>query len=84
MITSSSNHRQTTFIVAATTGLVGALLATTLTSAQAKPGRDHLLPVPTRTAHVDGHHHERGCFITPPTWNQALDGPLPRCYTYLP
>ena len=30
---------------------------------------------------TDSQRVERGCFITPPTWNEALDGPLPRCYT---
>lgn len=92
MNTSPINRRPATFAAATTLGLVGALMATTFTSAQAKPAPDYPPAVPARTAEVDdqaerqvdGQVIERGCFITPPSWNEGLEGPMPRCYTYLP
>ena len=75
MTTSSINHRRTSY--AAAIGLVGILLTTAPTSAQAMPVRDEGRTVP-------GHYVAHACFITPHAWNEALDGPLPRCYTYVP
>ena len=85
MTTTSITHRPSTFIVATSaTGLVSALLALTLNSAQAIPERIDSPAVVDRTVDATPHKVERPCFITPPTWNEALDGPLPHCYTYLP
>lgn len=85
MTTTSIAQRPPTFVVVTSaTGLVGALLALTLTSAQAIPEHNDAPAVVDRTAHTTPRKVERPCFITPPTWNEALDGPLPRCYTYLP
>lgn len=78
MTTSSINHRPAIFAAAAT-GLVGTLLAITLNSAYAVPVRDD-----RPTVHTHGHYVGHGCFITPHAWNEALAGPLPRCYTYVP
>ncbi len=83
MTTSSINHRPAAFVGIAATGLVGALLTVTLSSAHAIPERDAHPAVADRTGHTSGHYVERGCFIKPPRWNEALDGPLPRCYTYI-
>ncbi len=83
MTTSSIHHRPATFVAVTTTALVSALLAIPLPSAQAIPDRDALAAVADRAAHSSGHSVERGCFIQPPRWNEALDGPLPRCYTYV-
>lgn len=79
MTTTSITRRPATFVVAATTGLAGALLALTLTSAQAIPDRIDSRAVVDGTASTTSRVVERPCFITPPTWNEALDGPLPRC-----
>jgi hypothetical protein len=76
MTTSSINHRRAAPYAAAI-GLVGILLSTAPASAHAMPARDDGR---TGTGHYIGH----ACFITPSTWNEALDGPLPRCYTYVP
>ena len=83
MTTSSINHRRTTH-AAAVIGLVGTLLAITLNSAYAMPGHDHS-PTGSDPA-ADSHAYDLGhsCFLTPNTWNEALAGPLPRCYTYVP
>ena len=48
------------------------------------PGRDDRRTVPGPTVHTHGHYVGHACFITPHTWNEALAGPLPRCYTYVP
>ena len=81
MTSRSIHHRHALRAVA--TGLVGALLALSLDSASAMPGREGpTVPIPT--VHSHGHYVEHGCFITPHTWNEALAGPLPRCYTYVP
>jgi hypothetical protein len=85
MTTPSMPHRPSTIVVATSaTGLVGALLAVTLSSAHAIPERLDVPAGADRGAHTDSRRLERACFITPPTWNVALDGPMPRCYTYLP
>lgn len=83
MTTSSINHRRALYAAAAT-GLVGTLLATTLNSAYAMPGRDDRPTASGRSDHTHGHYVGHACFITPHTWNEALAGPLPRCYTYVP
>ncbi len=83
MTTSSINHRRALYAAAAT-GLVGTLLAITLNSAYAMPGRDDRPTVPGPTVHTHGHYVAHACFITPLTWSEALAGPLPRCYTYVP
>ncbi len=80
MTTTSSNHRQIPFIAAAATALGGALLAVTLSGAQAAPGAGS----PTAPGGAPGQYVEHGCFTTPLTWNHAVDGPLPRCFTYTP
>jgi hypothetical protein len=82
MTTSSITHRRASY-AAAVTGLVGTLLALTLNNASAMPGRDDHPTVPADTAHTHGHYVEHSCFITPHTWNEALAGPLPRCYTWV-
>jgi hypothetical protein len=82
MTTSRNIHHRSTFVIAAT-GVVGTLLATTLSSASAMPGRDDH-PTVVAAAHARGHLVGHGCFITPHTWSEALAGPLPRCYTYVP
>ena len=83
----STTHRRTGY-AAATAGLVGTLLAVTLGSASAMPGRDDHPTLPAGTAHADGHPHGHyvghGCFITPHTWSDALAGPMPVCYTRVP
>ncbi len=58
-------------------------MAITLTSAEASPGRDDSSGVPARTFYTSRDHVEHGCFLTPASWNEALDGPLPRCRTDL-
>lgn len=83
MTTSPITHRRTRYAAAAI-GLVGTLLAITLDSAHAMPGRDDHPAVPGRSVHGHGHYVGHGCFITPHTWSEALAGPLPRCYTYVP
>ena len=85
--TSSSHHRRA-LSAAAATGLVGTLLALTLTSAAAMPGRGDHPTSPAGVVHTHGRSHghyvAHGCFITPHTWNEALAGPMPICYTYVP
>lgn len=82
----SSIHRRRALHAAAATGLVGTLLAISLSSASAMPGRaeNPTVPVPTVPTRTHGHYVGHGCFITPHTWSEALAGPLPRCYTYVP
>ena len=85
MTTSSSNHRHNrpaTRVAVAATGLVGALLTGTFNSASAFPGDPPT--VVGRGVHTTSNSLERACFIAPLTWNEALDGPLPRCYTDVP
>lgn len=36
-------------------------------------------PGPVGAAHDRSDQQTRPCFIEPPRWNEALDGPLPRC-----
>ncbi len=80
---STIHQRRGPFVAVAATGFAGALLAVTLSSAQAIPDPDYASSVPGGVVQTDSHRVERGCFITPPSWNEALDGPLPRCYTEL-
>lgn len=82
MTTSSINHRRAIYAAAAT-GLVGTLMATTLNTAYAMPDRDDQPTGPANT-HSRSHRIAHSCFITPHTWNEALAGPLPRCYTWVP
>ena len=87
MTTTSTNHRHATYAAAAT-GLVATLMAITLNSASAMPGRDDQPSVPGATVpthgHAHGHYVGHGCFITPHTWSDELAGPMPLCYTYVP
>jgi hypothetical protein len=83
MTTSSITHRRSIYAAAAT-GLVGTLLATTLNSAYAMPDRDDHPTGPASAVHTHSHRIAHSCFITPHTWNEALAGPLPRCYTWVP
>ncbi len=80
MTTSTLIHRPAHFVAVAATGLAGLVLAATLTSAQASPERGDAPAVPAPT---NGRYIERACFITPVHWNEGLDGPLPRCYTFV-
>ncbi len=82
MNTSSINHRPT--VLAAATGLAGVLLTVTGNGAHAIPEPIDPAPAADRTVHTDNRYIERACFMQPLTWNDALDGPLPRCYTYVP
>ena len=81
--TSSINHHRT-LSAAAAAGLLGTLLAVTLGSASAMPGRGDPPPAPVPTVHSHGHYVAHGCFITPHTWSDELAGPLPVCYTFVP
>ncbi len=72
----------TTGAVAA--GAVATLLALTLSTASAMPGRGEPPVAPAPVTHHADHYVEHGCFITPHTWSDAIAGPLPRCYTYVP
>ena len=84
MTTSTRTHRPVTFVAVATTGLVGALLAATPTSAYAIPNPSTARPLPA-ARHAHGHYVERACFMQAlAPLEQAADGPLPRCYTYVP
>ena len=80
----SPTKRHRTRSAAAATGLVGTLLAITLGSASAMPGRGDPPPTPVPVVHTHGHYVAHGCFITPHTWSDELAGPLPVCYTYVP
>jgi hypothetical protein len=68
----------------AAAGLVGTLLAITLGSASAMPGRGDPPAAPAPAVITHGHYVAHGCFITPHTWSVELAGPLPVCYTYVP
>jgi hypothetical protein len=93
-MTRTTVHRLTASIThphalpaAATAGLVGTLLAITLSSASAMPGRGDPPPAPVpvvQTQHGHGHYVAHGCSITPRTMNPALLQELPVCYTYVP
>lgn len=80
----SSTHHRCYLYAAAATGLAGTLVAITLNTAYAMPGRDDHPTAPASTVHTHGHYVGHGCFITPHTWNDALAGPMPICYTYVP
>lgn len=84
MTTPSISLRPASLVAVASTGLIGTLLAVTLSGAQAVPPRDDPLPARRLVAHTSGHDVEHPCFITPPTWNAALDGHLPRCHSSVP
>ena len=82
--TSAINHHRA-LSAAAAAGLVGTLLAVTLGSASAMPGRGDPPPAPAvQTQHGHGHYVAHGCSLTPHTTNQALLRELPVCYTYVP
>lgn len=83
MTTTSMTHPFQTIVAAASGGLVAALLSVTPSNAHAIPDPIGIPAVVDGTAHNDGHRVERNCFITPPSWNVALDGHMPRCYTNL-
>lgn len=83
MTTSAIHHSPASLLTLAAAGLAGTLLSFTASSAHAIPERDESPPVVARTGQTEGHFVERGCFITPPTWNEAIDGGLPRCRTYV-
>ena len=83
MTTSTINHRRASR-AAAVTALVGTLWALTLSSASAMPVPGDRPAVSGRTVHSHGHYIWHACFITPHTWNEALEGPLPRCYIHIP
>ena len=92
MTTSSNMHRSASPIrhrralsATAVAGLVGTLLALTLGSASAMPGRGDapsasLAAVHTHAAHYVAH----GCFITPHTLSDAVTESLPVCFTLVP
>ena len=80
---SSISHRRALYSAAAT-GLVGIVLAITVNSADAMPGRDSHTAVPAGTAHTHGHYVAHGCFITPHTLSDAVAEALPLCYTRVP
>ena len=82
-MTRSSNHRRAVHTAAAA-GLAGALIAITVTSAAAMPGRADQPTAPVSAVRPHGHEVGHGCFMTPHTWSEALAGPLPRCYTDVP
>lgn len=79
--TSSINHHRA-LSAAAATGLIGTVLAITLGSASAMPGRGD--PPPAPAVHTHGHYVAHGCFITPHNLNEAEAEELPVCYTYVP
>lgn len=83
MTTTPNHHSPTSLLALAAAGLAGTLLSVTAGSAHAIPERDESPPVVDHRSQTDGHFVERGCFITPPTWNDAIDGGLPRCRTYV-
>jgi len=74
-----------TLSAAAAAGLVGTLLAVTIGSASAMPGRSDPPPVrAVHTHHGHGHYVAHGCFITPHNVNETEAEELPVCYTYVP
>jgi hypothetical protein len=81
----SSINQHRVLSAGAAAGLVGTLLAITLGSASAMPGRGDPPPLtPVPAVHTHGHYVAHGCFITPHTWRDELAGPMPVCYTYVP
>ena len=84
MTTSTKHHRPAPSKAVAVLAIVSALSAGATSAAHAVPDRLHDAP-----AVVDGgldppnRSVERPCFLTRPTWNEAIDGPVPRCLTYL-
>jgi hypothetical protein len=80
----STTTRLRTLCAAASASLVGALLAITLGSASAMPGRGDPPRAPAPTVHTRGHYVAHGCFITPHNLNEAAAEALPICYTYVP
>ena len=83
MTTSTINHHRSPFVAAAV-AVLGTLLAGSLGSASAMPGRDDHPTVSSPSVDTRGHAVGHGCFNTPHTWSEALAGPLPRCFTYVP
>jgi hypothetical protein len=83
MTTSRINRRHHPLYAAAVTALVGTLLTIPLNGAYAMPGHDDQ-PTVSRSVRSHGHYVGHACFIKPQTWNEALAGPLPGCYAYLP
>jgi len=87
-MTRTTVHRPTNHVralsAAAAAGLVGTLLAVTLGSASAMPGRGDPPPAPVPLVHTHGHYVAHGCFMTPHNLNEAEAEELPVCYTYVP
>jgi len=83
MPTLTNLHRRT-ISAAAATGLVGTLLAITLGSASAMPGRGDPPATPAPAVHAHAHYVAHGCFITPHTLNDAVTEDLPVCFTLVP
>ncbi len=78
-----THHRGLSAAVAA--GLVSTVLAVTLGSASAMPGRGDPPAAPVPAVHTQhGHYVAHGCSITPHTMNEAVLEELPVCYTYVP
>jgi hypothetical protein len=81
---SSIRHRRA-LSAAAAAGLVGTLLAMTLGSASAMPGRGDPSSASLPTVHPHAAHYvAHGCFITPHTLSDAVTEALPVCFTLLP
>jgi hypothetical protein len=79
-MTTSANIRPRSTATATAAVVLGALVALAPgNGAQARPTHDGH-PAESHSAHDVAH----ACFNTPRTWNMALDGPLPRCYTSVP
>ena len=83
MNTSSNLHRLATAVAVAVAATIGAL-SVNAGGAHAIPDRPDSRVVVNRSASAPQRYIERPCFITPATWNEALDGPLPTCRTSLP
>lgn len=69
---------------AAATGLAGTLLAMSLSSASAMPGRGDPASAPVPAVHTGSHYLAHGCFITPHTLSDAVAEALPVCFTLVP
>jgi hypothetical protein len=83
MTTSAINRLRPRYPATATV-FVGVLLALALTnSAQARPTTEDHATGSDRAVHARGHYVGHACFNTPLTWSEALEGALPRCYTYV-
>jgi hypothetical protein len=80
---SSIRHRRG-ISAAAATGLVGTLLAMSLGSASAMPGRGDPPSAPVPAVHTGAHYLAHGCFITPHTLSDAVAEALPVCFTLVP